>query len=51
MRGLSDFDQDDPREDGGRPVSEASVKSSGGQLCDKDETAVAERTGGGDGRR
>jgi quercetin dioxygenase-like cupin family protein len=46
MRGLSDFDQDEPPEDGGRPVSEASVNSGGGQLCDSDEIAVAERTAG-----
>ena len=30
MRGLSDFDQDEPPEDGGRPASEASVSSGGG---------------------
>ena len=48
MRGLSDFDQDEPPEDGGRPVSEASVNSGGGQLCDTDEIAVAERTADGE---
>ena len=48
MRGLSDFDQDDPPADGGRPVSEASVNNGGGQLCDSDEIAVAERTSDGE---
>ena len=48
MRGLSDFDQDEPPEDGGRPASEASVTSGGGQLCDGEEIAVAERTGDGE---
>jgi mannose-6-phosphate isomerase-like protein (cupin superfamily) len=46
MRGLSDFDQDEPPEDGSRPVSEASVTSGGGQLCDSEEIAVVERSAG-----
>lgn len=46
MRGLSDFDQAEPPEDGGHPVSEASVSSGGGQLCDRDGIAVAKRTAG-----
>jgi quercetin dioxygenase-like cupin family protein len=50
MRGLSDFDQAEPPDDGGAPVSEASVSSGGGQLCDKDEIAVAERMGGDEER-
>jgi mannose-6-phosphate isomerase-like protein (cupin superfamily) len=50
MRGLSDFDQAEPPEDGGRPASEASVSSGGGQLCDSDEIAVAERTSGDEER-
>ena len=48
MRGLSDFDQDEPPEDGGRPASEATVTSGGGVLCDADEIAVTERSGAED---
>jgi mannose-6-phosphate isomerase-like protein (cupin superfamily) len=49
MRGLSDFDQDEPPEDGGRPVSEAGLTNGGGVLCDAEEIAVAERRDGDDG--
>jgi quercetin dioxygenase-like cupin family protein len=45
MRGLSDFDQDEPPPDGGRPASEAPITSGGGVLCDVEEIAVAELTG------
>jgi hypothetical protein len=41
MRGLSDFDQADPPEDGGRPASEASLATGDGVLCDADEIQVA----------
>ena len=52
MRGLSDFDQDDPPEDGGRPASDATITAGGGVLCEREEIAVAERSGGdGDGAR
>jgi mannose-6-phosphate isomerase-like protein (cupin superfamily) len=46
MRGLSDFDQDEPPEDGGRPVSEVTI----GDGVETDEIAVAERTGDGEER-
>ena len=49
MRGLSDFDQDEPPADGGRPVSEAAITSGGDVLCDVEEIAVAERRDGNDG--
>jgi quercetin dioxygenase-like cupin family protein len=45
MRGLSDFDQDEPPEDGGRPPSDASITRGDEVLCDAEEIAVAERTG------
>jgi quercetin dioxygenase-like cupin family protein len=41
MRGLSDFDQGDPPADGGRPVSEVSIASGHGVLCEAAEIAVA----------
>ena len=41
MRGLSDFDQDDPPADGGRPVSEVAIVSGDGVLCEAAEIAVA----------
>ena len=44
MRGLSDFDQDDPPEDGGRPASEAGITRGDGVLTDAEEIAVAERS-------
>ena len=44
MRGLSDFDQDEPPADGGRPASEATVHRGGGVLVDAEEIAVAELT-------
>jgi quercetin dioxygenase-like cupin family protein len=53
MRGLSDFDQADPPEDGGRPASEAEIASGDGVLCEAGEIAVAVRSegaeAGGDG--
>ena len=48
MRGLSDFDQDDPPEDGGRPVSEVQIADGDGELCDSDEIAVAVPSDGGE---
>jgi quercetin dioxygenase-like cupin family protein len=48
MRGLSDFDQDEPPADGGRPASEAPITSGGDPLCDVEEIAVAELTGAAD---
>jgi quercetin dioxygenase-like cupin family protein len=42
MRGLSDFDQDEPPEDGGRTVSEVTI----GDDIDTDEIAIAPREGG-----
>jgi quercetin dioxygenase-like cupin family protein len=45
MRGLSDFDQDEPPADGGRPVSEVTI----GDGIDSEEIAVAERREGDDG--
>lgn len=44
MRGLSDFDQDDPPEDGGRPVSDVTI----GAGVETEEIAVAHRQGGTD---
>jgi quercetin dioxygenase-like cupin family protein len=44
MRGLSDFDQDEPPADGGRPVSDATI----GDGIETEEIAVAERRGGED---
>lgn len=44
MRGLSDFDQDEPPEDGGRPPSDAAITRGDEVLCDTDDIAVAERT-------
>jgi mannose-6-phosphate isomerase-like protein (cupin superfamily) len=41
MRGLSDFDQDDPPADGGRSVSEVAIAGGDGVLCEADEIAVA----------
>ena len=41
MRGLSDFDQADPPEDGGRSASEAPLTSGEGVLCDVDEIGIA----------
>jgi hypothetical protein len=41
MRGLSDFDQHAPPADGGRPVSEVTITSGDGVLCEADEIAVA----------
>jgi mannose-6-phosphate isomerase-like protein (cupin superfamily) len=41
MRGLSDFDQDEPPPDGGRPASEAPLTSGDGVLCDVDEIGIA----------
>jgi quercetin dioxygenase-like cupin family protein len=41
MRGLSDFDQDDPPEDGGRPASEASLAGGDGVLSEADEIRVS----------
>jgi quercetin dioxygenase-like cupin family protein len=49
MRGLSDFDQAEPPEDGGRPVSEAGLTSGGDVLCEAEEIAVAERRDGDGG--
>jgi quercetin dioxygenase-like cupin family protein len=49
MRGLSDFDQDEPPDDGGRPASEASIESGEGTLCEAVEIGVAVRTSGTDG--
>jgi mannose-6-phosphate isomerase-like protein (cupin superfamily) len=40
MRGLSDFDQDDPPADGGLPVSEVTI----GNGIDAEEIAIAERS-------
>ena len=48
MRGLSDFDQDEPPEDGGRPVAEAGLAAGGGVLCEAQEIAVTERSGADD---
>jgi quercetin dioxygenase-like cupin family protein len=48
MRGLSDFDQDDPPADGGRPVSEVEIADGDGELCNSDEIAVAVRSDGGE---
>jgi quercetin dioxygenase-like cupin family protein len=45
MRGLSDFDQDEPPSDGGRPVSEAAI----GDGIDAEEIAIAELTATPDG--
>ena len=42
MRGLSDFDQDEPPDDGGGPVSEVTI----GDGIDAGEIAVAPRAGG-----
>jgi quercetin dioxygenase-like cupin family protein len=44
MRGLSDFDQDDPPEDGGRPVADVTI----GDGIDTPEIAVRHRDGGAD---
>jgi quercetin dioxygenase-like cupin family protein len=44
MRGLSDFDQDEPPADGGRPVSDATI----GDGIDAEEIAVAHRHGPAD---
>jgi quercetin dioxygenase-like cupin family protein len=41
MRGLRDFDQDDPPPDGGRPASEAQLTAGDGVLCDADEIGIA----------
>jgi mannose-6-phosphate isomerase-like protein (cupin superfamily) len=41
LRGLSDFDQDDPPADGGRSVSEVAIAGGDGVLCEADEIAVA----------
>jgi mannose-6-phosphate isomerase-like protein (cupin superfamily) len=49
MRGLSDFDQDEPPADGGRPASEAPITSGGDVLCDVEEIAIAELTATPDG--
>jgi quercetin dioxygenase-like cupin family protein len=46
MRGLSDFDQDEPPADGGRPASEAGITRGDEVLSDAEEIAVAERRGG-----
>ena len=48
MRGLSDFDQFDPPEDGGRPASEAALGDGDGVLCDVDEIGIAVLTGSAD---
>ena len=48
MRGLSDFDQDDPPADGGGPVSEVQIADGDGELCDADGIAVTVRSGGGE---
>jgi quercetin dioxygenase-like cupin family protein len=48
MRGLSDFDQDEPPVDGGRPASEAPLSNGDGVLCDVDEIGVAVLTGAPD---
>ena len=48
MRGLSDFDQDDPPADGGRPASEAAIAAGDGVLCEAGEIAVRVRSGGGE---
>jgi quercetin dioxygenase-like cupin family protein len=45
LRGLSDFDQDEPPADGGRPVSEAGIARGDELLADAEEIAVAELTG------
>ena len=44
MRGLSDFDQADPPDDGGRPASEAAIAAGEGVLCEVGEIGVAVRT-------
>ena len=44
MRGLSDFDQDDPPEDGGRPVSDVTI----GDGIETEEITAAHREGGTD---
>ena len=49
MRGLSDFDQFDPPEDGGRPASEAPLTGGEGVLCDVDEIGIAVLTSPPDG--
>ena len=49
MRGLSDFDQVDPPDDGGRPASEARLSRGEGLLCDVDEIGVAVLTSPPDG--
>jgi quercetin dioxygenase-like cupin family protein len=41
MRGLSDFDQAEPPQDGGRPASEAPLTSGDGVLCDVEEIGIA----------
>jgi quercetin dioxygenase-like cupin family protein len=46
MRGLSDFDQDEPPEDGGRPVSEVTI----GDGIDTDEITIAHREGSSEAR-
>jgi mannose-6-phosphate isomerase-like protein (cupin superfamily) len=48
MRGLSDFDQDDPPPDGGRPASEASITDGEGLLSESDEITVAVHRDGGE---
>ena len=48
MRGLSDFDQDEPPADGGGAVSEVQVADGDGELCEADEIAVAVRSDGGE---
>ena len=49
MRGLADFDQVDPPEDGGRPASEAPLTGGEGVLCDVDEIGIAVLTSPPDG--
>jgi quercetin dioxygenase-like cupin family protein len=44
MRGLSDFDQHAPPEDGGNPASEATLTSGDGVLCDVEEIGIAVRS-------
>jgi quercetin dioxygenase-like cupin family protein len=46
MRGLSDFDQDEPPEDGGRPVSEVTI----GDGIVTDEITIAHREGSSEAR-